>query len=181
MTTEEKALAPLPLEDEFALTEVIKADDPIVAIARELFIEESELPLHEQYLTGQSLDVQEHLANLIYGADSIPLSEFVGKEVPIHGLFIYEQKQFYGKDQKWHPGYFQTRLLIADTSKKGEPIIVAHTSSKGVFMHAVHILKNRGWFLFEKPITYRVVVGKNNAQHIYNVEHDLKKRASDGK
>jgi len=137
------------------------------------------LPLHEQLLIHNYDNAsREMLADAYYGREPKNIKAFAGRTVKVYGMMLYEQPGGWkGKDQLWHQeGYFQVRMLIEDSDTKGEPIVCVKSSGAGLARHVYHILNNRGWFLFEQPITYRVEIGEDNAHRILNVEQDLKKQ-----
>src|SRR6266568_2577680 len=121
---------------------------------------------------------REMLADAYYGREPKNIKAFAGRTVKVYGMMLFEQPGGWkGKDQLWHQeGYFQVRMLIEDSDTKGEPIVCVKSSGAGLARHVYHILNNRGWFLFEQPITYRVEIGEDNAHRILNVEQDLKKQ-----
>ena len=137
------------------------------------------LPLHEQILI-HNYDVanREMLADAYYGREPKNIKAFAGRTVKVYGMMLFEQPGGWkGKDQLWHQeGYFQVRMLIEDSETKGEPIVCVKSSGAGLARHVYHILNNRGWFLFDQPISYRVEIGEDNAHRILNVDLDLKKQ-----
>ncbi len=137
------------------------------------------LLLHEQILL-HNYDVanREMLANAYYGREPKSIKAFAGRTVKVYGMMLYEHPGGWkGKDHLWHQeGYFQVRMLIEDSDTKGEPIVCVKSSGAELARHVYHILNNRGWFLFEHPITYRVEIGEDNAHRVLNVEQDLKKQ-----
>lgn len=117
-----------------------------------------------------------------YSREAVSIKKFAGKVIKIYGMILWEQPGGWkGKDQLWHhEGYFQVRMLVEDETLKDNPIVLVKSSGAGLGRHVYHILANRGWFLFDEPISYRVEIGEDNAHRIYNVSHDIR-RALKGK
>ena len=164
-------------DEQVSNTDIIpySALDALVAPLRD----GTSLPLHEQILMHNYTPMdREMLADAYYGREPRNIKQFAGRTVKVYGMMLFEQPGGWkGKDQLWHQeGYFQVRMLIEDSETKGEPIVCVKSSGAGLARHVYHILNNRGWFLFEQPIQYRVEIGEDNAHRILNVEHDLKKQ-----
>lgn len=140
----------------------------------------SGMPIHEYYLQQLDESIREEMANIYYGLVPVQLkgSRFIGRDLPVYGMCIFQHGPYQGKDGFFHPeGYFQVWILTIDVDAKDEPFVVLQTSATAIAFHAVNIVNSRGWFLFEKgPVTYRVSAGPNGDLHIYNTEHDLKNR-----
>jgi hypothetical protein len=181
-------------EQEDTLTDIIPYNGALATMIAPLR-DGSNLALHEQMLVnGYAVDGEivmptpsrrEEIANLYYGLEPEAFVRFVGQELQVDGMMIFEQKGGWkGKPVEkngpsvWHvEGYLQVRLLAMD--RNGEPHLIK-SGGAGMLEHVYYILGHQGWFLFEQPITYRFKVGGNNYHMIYNVAHDLKRTAKKG-
>lgn len=136
------------------------------------------LPIHEQMLLTRFTDAEdrEAIANAYFGSEPVPLKKFLGKEVTLLGMIVFEHAPYVDKEGLCHAGYFQIYMLADREDDDGNPVIIK-SSSLSIAKHAMNIIGARGWYLFETPQTYRFSVGeKSNAHFMRNVSHDIKRR-----
>ena len=130
--------------------------------------------IQEQFLMNFDAETQETLSSA-YGSEPVPFKAFANRDVKVLGIIIEEHGAYNGKDGLYHPEGFFRILFLTDIENASGQLTVIKSSSSSLGLHVLHILANRGWYLFDEPITYRFSLGaESNAHSIYNVSHDVK-------
>ena len=135
---------------------------------------EGPMLIQEQFLMAFDPETQEALSSA-YGSEPVPFKTFANRDVRVLGIIVEEHGPYNGKDGQYHPEGFFRILFLTDIENASGQLTVIKSSSSSLGLHVLHILANRGWYLFEEPVTYRFSLGaESNAHSIYNVSHDVK-------
>ena len=131
--------------------------------------------IQEQFLMAFDPEFQEALSSA-YGSEPVQFETFANRDVKILGMIIEEHGAYNGKDGLYHPEGFFRILMLTDIENSSGQLTLIKSSSVPLGLHVLHILQNRGWYLFEEPITYRFSLGVPSRVHsIYNISNDVKK------
>lgn len=93
--------------------------------------------------------------------------DFSNQVLTVHGMCIWEvdfiPNTKENVDSKSYYHYFQVRILAVDSEGK---IRLIKSSGKGLLRHVFFACQRYGWFLFEKPIRYRLTWAGTGKPHV---------------
>lgn len=118
-------------------------------------------PRHLIELGKLPIDAEEKLELLsIYeGANWLSFNEFINREVELQGAIIWYHPPFKGKpDDKGNSvikdGYYKILFLTTSIDRDGIPEVIS-CSSSALAPHVLAMLEIRGWYRWQKPVTYK--------------------------
>lgn len=122
------------------------------------------LPIHLQMLELLPVDDdrKEELLSWYDGIEPRSFNSYINKEVSVQGSIIREYPAFHGKDGITHAGYFKVLLLLENKDEDGN-FIVLSTSGRSVGEQMLFALKKKGWYIWDKPATYRITKASTGA------------------
>lgn len=157
-----------------AMLEVEQVSGDILVIGTDAVIdamEEGKLPLYIRKL--QELEIPEEekepLLSLYTGGAIRSIDYYVNTQVEIQGAAILYHGPYKGKDGYNHNGYYFNAFLTTQQDENGN-FIVLRSSSASLMLHAAYMLNQRGWFLWQKPVVYRVTRGDDGSHRLQNTE-----------
>jgi hypothetical protein len=160
----------VPATEDISREEVIPAQ--ALAHLMDPFRGDSPLPVHIKQLEATNFtdEQKEDLVSAYMGLIPLSFDDVLNRKVPVLGMIIYQHPGFNGMDGLYHPeGFYQVRFLV---DLDGE-IKVVTSSAVGLAMNVSYIMKRRGWWLFEKPITYLFSKDAKKRHHIMNCVEPL--------
>lgn len=126
--------------------------------------EEEKEPILSLYIGGAFRSFDYYVNNVV---------EIQGAAILYHGPYMSRPvKDSTGKviaESQPQPGYYFTAFLTTQEDEKGN-LIVLRSSGAFLMLHAAYMVNQRGWFLWEKPIKYRVTRGENGDHRLQNTE-----------
>ena len=129
------------------------------------------LPEHIRQLYALALPEEEKLGLLsIYESGTkVPFKRRINTDVTITGAIIWYHPPFKGKDLQEHDGYYKIMFLTDEWSE--DMPVVLEASMGALTMHTLAMLRLNGWYLWEKPVTYRLRQDeKTNAFQMINLD-----------
>jgi hypothetical protein len=134
-------------------------------------LEVGELPLFMRKLDELDIDPEEResLLSCYTGGTIRTMKDYVGEIVEVQGAAILYHGPFMGKDGLPHDGYYYNVLLLSQEDERGNPIVI-RSSSASLMLHLAYALRLRGWFLWEKPVQYKITLGPDGSHRINNIE-----------
>lgn len=145
-------------------------------------MEHGQLPLYIRKL--QELDIPEEekepLLSLYTGGVIRSFDYYVNNTVEIQGAALLFHGPYMSRpvkdklglviaESRPQPGYYFSAFLTTYQDEKGN-FIVLRSSSASLMLHVAYMLNQRGWFLWEKPIIYRVTRGDDGSHRLLNME-----------
>jgi hypothetical protein len=87
----------------------------------------------------------------------------------VQGVMLNWHPPYTGKDGQMKCGYFYTLILTTQPDEDGNPIVI-RSSSAGLMQHLLAAMQMRGWYIWQKPVKYRLTIGDDGSHHMKNIE-----------
>lgn len=134
-------------------------------------IETGEVPMYIRKLYDLDLppDEKESLLSIYLGVFPRKLDLYINEVVEVQGVAILPHGDFKGKDGTYKKGYYKTYILTTMEDDKGNPVVLA-SSGGGLTLHMAYAMEQRGWYIWDKPVRYKITRGDDGSHRMRNLD-----------